>query len=116
MTMREAIARADEIRPNTVGDETKAGWVHDLDGDFAETLQVAVPRNNWPDDRDLLMPHPADEVYPLYLCAMIDFAQQDMQQYQVDQAMYESARAQAAAWWRRTHRPRVTPCGARWYP
>ena len=47
---------------------------------------------------------------------VIDWAQQDMAQYQIDQALYESARAQAAAWWRRTHRPRVTTSGARWYP
>lgn len=116
MTTREAIAAADKLRPNALDEETKARWCHDLDAELAETMQVSEPVDRWPEDQDLLMPEPASQVYIQYLCSMIDWGQQDMTQYQIDQALYESARAQAAAWWRRTHRPRVNADGSRWYP
>ena len=116
MTARNAIAEADKIRPNAIGEEVKAGWLRDLDGEYAEVMQISLPEDHWPEDQDLLMPEPAARVYVYWLCAMIDWSQQDMEQYQIDQAMYESADAQARAWWRRMHRPRVNMDGSRWHP
>ena len=36
MKVKEAIKRADLLRPNALGDEQKAAWLHDLDGQLAE--------------------------------------------------------------------------------
>ena len=116
MTVRNALAQADKLRPNAVEEGIKAGWLYSLDAELAESMQVPEPENHWPEDQELLMPEPGSQVYVHYLCAMIDWAQPDMEQYQIDQALYESARTQAQAWWRRTHRPRVSATGARWYP
>lgn len=116
MTTRQAMAEADRIRPNAIEDKEKAKWLHQLDVSFAETQQAEPPADLWPQDQELIMPEPASQCYVYWLCTMIDWAQQDMQTYQVDQALYDSAYAQAIAWWRRKNRPRVTETGARWHP
>lgn len=113
MNLREAMAAADGLRPNTVDDALKAAWLFTLECELAETMQVEEPAWKWPEDQELLMPAPGDQVYVFWLCAMTDWAQLDTQLYQIDRAMYEESRASALAWWRRHNRPRVNEKGAR---
>ena len=107
MNVLQAIKRADELRPNGLSDELKAGWLHQLDGRVAEIMQADVPLDTWPNDRELLMPYPYDNIYELWLACMIDHAQQDMQLYNIDQIMFNSAMDDARAWWRRNNRPKT---------
>lgn len=116
MTLYEAIAQADALRPNTVGDEQKARWVEDLEAQFAETQQIQPRPASFPDDKELLMPRPVDQVYVYWLAAKIDWAQLDTEQYAIDQVMYEQAYKDAIAWWRRHNVPIITKTGARWEP
>ena len=116
MYLRKAMSQADGIRPNAVDEELKAQWLRDLDAKVAETMQVDEPEWKWPEDQELLMPHPMDRVYVFWLCAMIDWAQLDMQLYQIDKAMYDEAWSEALAWWRRHNRPRVFGKGWRVEP
>lgn len=111
--LRRAIAAADELRPNTVDEVLKSEWLQRLEGELAETLQVEEPEWVWPEDQELIMPSPADMLYVYWLCALIDWAQLDLDLYQIDRAMYEEAHAFALAWWRRHHRPLVDYKGAR---
>lgn len=111
MNTRKAIARADEIRPNTVSDEQKAAWVSDLDGQLAEMFGIEPPVDNWPEDRQLLMPAPHEEIYQLYLICKIDYYNQEMSLYANDINVYNSALAEAQAWYRRHHRP---TCAGNW--
>lgn len=113
MMLRSAMAYADGLRPNTVDEALKAEWMYQLEGEFSETLQVELPERAWPEDQELIMPEPVDMVYVYWLCAMIDWAQLDMNLYQIDKAMYDQAYAAALAWWRRHHRPLVNEKGAR---
>lgn len=113
MNLREAMAAADGLRPNTVDDALKAAWLFALECELAETMQVEEPAWKWPEDQELIMPAPVDQVYVFWLCAMIDWAQLDMNLYQIDKAMYDEAYAAALAWWRRHHRPLVNGKGAR---
>lgn len=106
MTVREAIKRADALRMNTVSDEQKAAWVSDLDGQLAEVFGIEPPANTWPEDRELLMPYPHEEIYQLYLTCKIDYYNQEMQVYTNDLAIYNAALDEALAWYRRCHRPR----------
>lgn len=105
MTAKEAIKRADALRMNTVSEEQKAAWVHDLDGQLAEMFGIAPPANNWPEERELLMPAPHEEIYQLYLICKIDYYNQEMKLYANDLSMYNTALAEAQAWYRRNHRP-----------
>lgn len=113
MYLRRAMAAADGLRPNTVDEVLKSEWLQQLEGEFAETLQVDIPEWKWPEDQELIMPAPVDQVYVFWLCAMIDWAQLDMNLYQIDKAMFDEAHASALAWWRRHNRPRVNEKGAR---
>lgn len=107
MTIDAAIARANELRPNIISEKQKVAWVWELEGKLAEMLGTPPPD---PDkmltaDASLAMPHPCDNVYELYLCAMIDFANQETALYANDMAVFNAAMNEARAWWRRNHCP-----------
>lgn len=112
MTIREAISAANDIRPNALDEKVLAAFLHQLDADFAEPMQVLQPGFAWPEDQELLMPTPVSRVYILWLCAMIDFMQEDMAAYQIDQEQYALAYEEARAWWRRHYRPTVNKDGS----
>jgi len=44
-----------------------------------------------------------EQIYPLYLAAMIDYGNQDGALYANDMAVANAAIAEARAYWRRTH-------------
>ena len=104
MRLKEAIRRADELRPNTLDEARKAAWVYELEGQLAETRRAPPPARTWPADMALAMPPPYDTVYELYLCAMIDFANEETDLYADDMALFNQRYAEAIAFWRRTHR------------
>ncbi len=106
MTVREAIARADEMRPNTLSDEQKASFIYELDCDIAELQGVDQPSFVWPGtDATLLMEEPHDNIYVLYLAAKIDYYNQESSMYANDMAVFNSAYSETRAWWRRQHVP-----------
>lgn len=105
MRLKEAIKRCDQMRPNTVSEETKAGWLYELEGRIAQVRHTPQPARTWPVDCALSMPPPYDYVYERYLCAMIDLANQETDLYQNDAAFFEQTWAEATAWLNRTHRP-----------
>lgn len=106
MRLKEAIKRADALRPNIISEEQKAAWIYELEGKLAEMRCAPPPVKSWPNDAALSMPPPCDNVYELYLCAMIDFANQETALYANDMAVFNAAMSEARAWWRRHHRPR----------
>lgn len=105
MTIKQAIARADALRPNALAEERKADWAEELEGRLALVMGTEVPARRWPQDRTLTMPAPYDSVYELYLCAMIDWANQETGLYANDMALFNAAWNAALAWWRREHDP-----------
>lgn len=113
MTTRFAIAAANDIRPNALDEKVLAGYLHFLDAEFSELMQVPLPENLWPEDQELLMPEPMSRVYIQWLCAIIDWAQREMDIYQVDQEQYAAAYEEARAWWRRHYVPQIKDSGAK---
>lgn len=107
MNIRECLKQADEIRPNTIPEEVKAAYIFNLESEIAEMMQIEVPENLWPQDQDLLMPFPHDNIYVLYLQAMIDAANQEASLYANDMQMANAAIASAKSWYRR-HNPYVS--------
>ncbi len=105
MTMKEAIRRADELRPNAFPEERKAAWLYELEGRLAETRHAPPPARTWPKDSVLSTPPPDDVIYELYLCAMIDWANQETGLYANDMAVFNAAWYEATARWRREHCP-----------
>lgn len=105
MRLKEAIKRADALRPNTIEEERKAGWVNELEGRVAQTRGEPAPEDSWPGDSELTMPPPFELVYERYLSAMIDLANEDTGLYANDMAVFERTWQDAIAWWRRGHPP-----------
>ena len=116
MYLLEAIAEADKLRPNAIGEEIKAEWLEQVEATVADIQQIQPPPPSHPNDKELLMPPPMDRLYVFWLAAMIDWAQLDLDLYAVDKAMYEEALTEAKAWWRRNNVPIVRADGSRWRP
>lgn len=105
MKILEAIRRANALRANTIEDEQKYAWASDLDGQIAEMMGLDVTVSSFPDDRELLMPPPYEEIYQLYLVAKIDYYNNEIDMYTNDLMVYEEMLAEAKAWWRRSNKP-----------
>ena len=106
MKLTEAIIKADELRPNIIGEEIKVNWVFELESEIAEMMRVSLPINKWPnEEQELLMPFPKDNIYVLYLCAHIDNAQEDTELYANDITIANTAISEAKAWWWRNNKP-----------
>ena len=101
----QVIQRVNKIKPNRYGDQILAAWLSDLDGRCAlETMGLEeAPAYAWPGDEgtQLLIPPPFDRVYELYLTAMIDFHNREMDSYQNDMEAFNSAMGEWMAWYRR---------------
>lgn len=107
MKLKEAIRKADALRPNTIEQEQKVAWVVELEAEIAEIERVPLEENGWAEnDPELLMPYPKDEIYILYLMAKIDFANEEMQLYADDSEIANERITEAKAWWVRNHEPR----------
>lgn len=108
MKLRRAIANADSARPNLISEEQKVRWIYEVEAEFAELMGKKLPDNRWMesvDDIELLVPFPYDNVYELYLCAMIDNFHQESAAYANDLVVANAALDAAKAYWIRHNRP-----------
>lgn len=106
MTLGEAMARVERLRPDAYGEEIMAGWLSELDGKYRLSLAgKAGTAYTWPDDAGatLFAPYPYDIVYELYLVCLIDWHNREIEAYQNDKAMFDAADAEFRAWWIQTH-------------
>ena len=62
------------------------------------------------EDTELLAAWPHDEMYPLYLFAMVDFHNNDLQRYNASAAMFDRAYGEYKAWYIRNHMPVKRAC------
>ena len=115
MTLDKAIALCDQRRPNQYSREDKVEWLSNLDGrifqDVLATHEGELPDfsgydADTPGDTELLAKYPHDELYMLYLFAMVDFHNNDLQRYNASAAMYGQAYMEYQAWYTRNYMPR----------
>ena len=84
MTIIEAINYIDSIKPNNYSQNDKILWLSRLDGkvkeeiinthESSEGVTFSGYDANTPHETELLVPHPYDELYPMWLEAQIDYA------------------------------------------
>ena len=110
MQLLDVLDKAMKARPNAID-----RWIlveklfQGLEGDVADMIGMDPPEYTWdesnPEDRELLMPYPYDDIYHWYLLAIIDDMNEETQLYENDMAVFNSAWARAQAWYRRnTHK------------
>ena len=116
MTINGAIDFLDGQKPNAYPEENKRAWLDKLDRMvFREILET---HEGGPEDfagydaqtdgeTVLLIPDEFRDVYLYWLCAMVDFANQETQRYTNSMIMFNSAYADFGNWWNRTHMPKT---------
>ena len=114
-TINEVMGRVDRLTPNAVEERDKARWLLELDGRIYAELTgkddpETEPARSWPEDGDkeLLAAPPYDNIYDLYLQAMIAANTAEYEVYNNVTVMFLNAYQQFAAWYRRGHMPEPT--------
>ena len=109
MTYRKAIANANNLRPNALRNDQKYAWIAELEGKLSDHLGLDIPENPFPEDGELLMPFPYDNIYEMYLVSMIDYYAQETGLYANDSQMFNAKWDEALSWWERNNRPKENP-------
>ena len=91
-TMNKVIEYVDGVKPNAYTDEDKYNWLARLEGMIrlevfkdAEATPIAIPDAA---DDELSVPFPYDDVYSLYVMAMIDFHNREYNNYNNSTMMF----------------------------
>ena len=113
MTIREAIAAADAVKPNAFDEETKFQWLNRMEGHLAAEVFAMAPAEirelhyHYPEDLDttLLVDPPHDDLYPLFLEAKIDAENGEYSKYADSNAIYNSAYLDFACWFQQYYDP-----------
>ena len=128
MKLLEAISLVDAYKPNRFTTEQKKRWLSNVDsGIFKDIIGTHEPDENTPTrfipyhegqgtpedpfNPDLLAPEPYDIMYRYALEAQIDLGNMELAKYNNSSNLFNTAYAQYAAWYNRTHMP-ITKVGA----
>ena len=115
MTIAEAIALADQMKPNTMPNPTKVRFLSEVEGKiFNEIIlkhehEEGIVCPTYDEDTDsgteMLVPAPYDMVYVYWLMAQIDHLNQEMDKYNNDRSLFEDAWGNFGDYWNREHMP-----------
>ena len=115
MSLAELIAYVDKLRPNAYDKDVMTGWVNEIENKvYQEVVGRAMGAEEFYGpyiyDRDaeknLLVNDAHKDVYVTYLCAQMDYANMEIDRYNVDVTMHQAAWQDYAAEYRRNHRPK----------
>lgn len=115
MTIEEAVALVDRMKPNAYDHEIKVKWLSKLDGMiFREVILTHAGHHEreftgydaaYP-DTELLVPFPYDEdVYNYFLQMQIDKENGETAKYNQSAALFNNAYKTFCDWYNRTHMP-----------
>ena len=109
-TLNEVIERVDKVKPNTYDDNTKADWLYRLDGRLSREVFQTEPPTQYThpedDDRELLVGFPYDNMYDLYLQAMISYQDKEYADYNNAIQLFEKIYSEHAKWYIRENTPK----------
>lgn len=116
MTIKEAINYIDTVKPNNYSQNDKILWLSRLDGKVKEeiiethdsdlTVNFSGYDENTPIITELLVTHPYDELYPMWLEAQIDYANSEYTKYNNSMSMFNTAYSNYERYYNRTHMPK----------
>ena len=115
MTIMGAINHLDAVKPNGYSQTEKIKWLSTLDG--IVKAEIIDTHEGWelvafdgyndttPLGKELLIPHPYDDVYIKWLEAQIDYANGEYGKYNNSITMYNTAYTAFEKYYNRTHLP-----------
>ena len=119
MTIAEAIAHVDRLKPNQYSKTTKINWLSKLDGQiFTEIIKThenspvetftGYDEEMQDQNINLLVPYPYDEdIYNYYLQAQIDKENGEIAKYNQSKIMYSNALKAFQNWYNQTNMPKA---------
>ena len=118
MTIEQAIAKIDSLKPNTYTDMDKLAWLNELDGrikaEIVDTHEDAdeVYYFGYNEDTDfettLIVPPPYDDIYIKWLESKIDYANNEYAKYNNSTTALNSAYQAFERYYNRQHMPKAT--------
>ena len=115
-TMNKVIEYVDGVKPNAYSDDDKYRWIATLEGmverevhQAEHPVQYELPRDA---DKDLLVDAPYEDIYSLYVSAMIDFYNREYNDYNNTILMFQERLNQYKVWYIQRH-PVCKPCNFR---
>lgn len=105
-TMNTVIEYVDRVKPNAYTDEDKYKWINQLEGLVCmQVMDANAPEYSMPEDADtpLLVGHPFDDIYELYVSAMIDYHNREYNNYNNAVLLFSERMDQFKAWYIRKH-------------
>ena len=100
-TMNSVIEYVDGVKPNAYSNDDKYRWINALEGLVSrEVMHKDAPEYILPDDADtpLLVDSPYDDIYHLYVSAMIDFYNREYNDYNNAILMFQERLEQYKIW------------------
>lgn len=113
MKIKDAIAWADEVKPNAFTEKVKFEWLNALEGRVAADVFLMAPAEiralhyNYPEDMEteLLVESPYDDIYTLYLQAKIDEANGEYNKYVNSMQIYNEYFGNFVRWFAGRYEP-----------
>ena len=118
MKVREAIAKLDSARPNTVDTAVKIGWLSTADHYVKK--EIIDTHEGWENidfsgyetgdlEAELLVPEPYCELYVYLMEARMQYNLGDMMRYSNAMSLYNQSIQEFARWYNATHMPLSAP-------
>ena len=119
MTIEQAIAKIDSLKPNTYTEMDKLEWLNELDGrikaEIVDTHEDAdeVSYFGYNEDTDLemttlIVPSPYDDIYIKWLESKIDYANAEYAKYNNSSTAFNNAYSAFERYYNRQHMPKTT--------
>lgn len=106
MTINEAIASIDAVKPNVYPSGIKVAWLSELDGRVCTDVMMCTPPPRYSDTEDgdtgLIIGAPFESVYTAYLDAMIDYRNGEYEKYANSLAVFNEKWDSYAKWYERS--------------
>lgn len=106
-TMNKVVEYVDRVKPNAYSDDDKFRWINTLEGTVSlrilgreEPMAYELPRDA---DKELLVAHPFDDIYALYVCAMIDYHNREYNSYNNTVLLLQRRMDEYRAWYVRRY-------------
>lgn len=111
MNIGQCVARVDTLRPNAISEGEKIRWAYELDSQLRREFypRYAPARRESPDTEEagknyiLSASGPYEELYVYYVAGKVDLANQELELYTADAALYRSALDDFRKDYHRTH-------------
>ena len=118
MTVAEAIALVDGLKPNKFSQEDKVKWLSDIDGlivrELIDTHEDSPLENEFEGytdaaadgNKELIAPYPYDILYRWYLESQIDLGNMEIAKYNNSKTLFNNAYLTYTDYYNRTHMPK----------